>query len=392
MPVVNRIAAFHTEMAEWRHDIHQHPELAYEEARTAARVAELLTHFGVDEVVEGIGKTGVVGVLRNGDGPSIGLRADMDALPILEETGLLYQSRHDGVMHACGHDGHTAMLLGAARYLTETRNFTGTVVLVFQPAEEGFAGARAMIEDGLFERFPVDAIYGVHNMPGIPEGVIAVSPGPIMAAADAFTITVQGKGGHGAMPSQTVDPVVVAAAMVTALQTLVSRNVDPTKTLVISVTKIHGGDAFNVIPDTVEMGGTVRYFDAEVGAMVRRRMQEIIDGVAAAHGASATMTYNEGYPPTANHVAETEFARAVAGEVLGAEAAEQPLVMGSEDFSFFLEIKPGAYAFVGNGDGEGCVTIHNPKYDFNDTILPVGASYFARLVETALPRLASDAA
>jgi amidohydrolase len=392
MPVVNRIAAFHTEMAAWRHDIHEHPELAYEEARTAARVAELLTDFGVDEVVEGIGKTGVVGVLRNGDGPSIGLRADMDALPILEETGLPYQSRHDGVMHACGHDGHTAMLLGAARYLTETRNFTGTVVLVFQPAEEGFAGARAMIEDGLFERFPVDAIYGVHNMPGIAEGVIAISPGPIMAAADAFTITVQGKGGHGAMPSQTVDPVVVASAMVTALQTLVSRNVDPTKTLVLSVTKIHGGDAFNVIPDSVEMGGTVRYFDADVGAMVRRRMQEIIDGVAAAHGASATMTYNEGYPPTSNHVAETEFARAVAGEVLGAEAAEQPLVMGSEDFSFFLEEKPGAYAFVGNGDGEGCVTIHNPKYDFNDTILPVGASYFARLVETALPRQASDAA
>ena len=392
MPIVNRIAAFHADMEAWRHDIHEHPELAYEEARTAARVVALLKEFGVDEVAEGIGKTGVVGVLRNGEGPSIGLRADMDALPILEETGLSYKSRHDGVMHACGHDGHTAMLLGAARYLAETRNFVGTVVLVFQPAEEGFAGARAMIEDGLFERFPVDSIYGVHNMPGVPEGVIAVSPGAVMAAADSFTITVQGKGGHGAMPHQSVDPVVAASAMVTALQTLVSRNVDPNKSSVISVTKIHGGDAFNVIPDTVEMGGTVRYFDAEVGAQVRRRMQEVVDGVAAAHGASATMNYQKGYPATSNHVAETEFARQVAGEVLGVEAAEQPLVMGSEDFSFFLEEKPGAYAFVGNGDGEACVAIHNPKYDFNDTILPVGASFFARLVETALPRQVSDAA
>jgi hippurate hydrolase len=381
-------------MAEWRHDIHQHPELAYEEARTAARVVELLKGFGVDEVAEGVGKTGVVGVLRNGEGPSIGLRADMDALPILEETGLPYKSRHDGVMHACGHDGHTAMLLGAARYLAETRNFNGTVVLVFQPAEEGFAGARAMIEDGLFERFPVDSIYGVHNMPGIPEGAIALSPGPVMAAADSFSVTVQGKGGHGAMPHLAVDPVVAASAMVTSLQSLVSRDLDPTQTLVISVTKIHGGDAFNVIPDTVELGGTVRYFDAAVGERNRRRMKEVVEGIAAAHGASVTMSYEEGYPPTSNHANEVEFARGVAGEVVGGEAAEQPMVMGSEDFSFFLEEKPGAYAFVGNGegDGPGCISVHNPKYDFNDAILPVGASFFARLVETALPRQVSDAA
>jgi len=392
MPVVNRIAAFHTAMAEWRHDIHEHPELAYQEARTAGRVAELLKEFGIDEVAEGIGKTGVVGVIRNGEGPSLGLRADMDALPIHEETGLSYQSRHNGVMHACGHDGHTAMLLGAARYLSETRKFAGTVVLVFQPAEEGFAGARAMIDDGLFERYPVDSIYGVHNMPGLPTGTIALSPGPVMAAADSFTITVQGKGGHGAMPHLAVDPVVAASAMVSALQSLVSRELDPTKTLVISVTRIHGGDAFNVIPDTVELGGTVRYFDDEVGTRTQARMHAIIDGVAAAHGVTASMTYDVGYPATRNHQSETDFAREVAAEVLGSEATEQRPTMGSEDFSFFLEAKPGAYAFVGNGDGADCVTVHNPKYDFNDEILPVGASFFARLVETALPRRVSDAA
>jgi amidohydrolase len=388
MPIVNRIGAFQADMREWRHDIHQHPELAYQEARTASKVASLLGDFGVDEVVEGIGRTGVVGVIRNGEGPMIGLRADMDALPIVEETGLSYRSRHDGVMHACGHDGHTAMLLGTARYLTETRNFSGTVVMIFQPAEEGHAGARAMIEDGLFDRFPVEAVYGVHNMPGLPAGAIAVSSGPVMAAADSFRITVQGRGGHGAMPHLADDPVVPACAIVGALQTLVSRNLDPAQTLVISVTQIHGGDAFNVIPDSVELGGTVRWFEPEVGALARRRMQEVIDGVARAHGATATLTYEEGYPPTCNHEAETAFARDVAGQVMGAPAPEQPRIMGSEDFSFFLEAKPGAYAFVGNGDADGFVCVHNPHYDFNDEILPVGASFFARLVETALPRRA----
>ena len=388
MPIVNRIAAFHKDMRQWRHDIHQHPELAYQEARTASKVASLLGEFGVDEVVEGIGRTGVVGVIRNAEGPMIGLRADMDALPIVEETGLAYRSRHDGVMHACGHDGHTAMLLGTARYLTETRNFSGTVVLVFQPAEEGQAGARAMIEDGLFDRFPVEAIYGVHNMPGLPAGTIAVSSGPVMAAADSFKITVQGRGGHGAMPHLADDPVIAACAIVGALQTLVSRNLDPGQTLVISVTQIHGGHAFNVIPDAVELGGTVRWFEPEVGALARRRMREVIDGVARAHGATATLTYEEGYPPTCNHEAETGFVREVASQVMGAPAPEQPRIMGSEDFSFFLEAKPGAYAFVGNGDQDGFVCVHNPHYDFNDDILPVGASLFARLVETALPRRA----
>lgn len=394
MPIVNRIAAYHDAMKEWRHDIHAHPELAYEERRTAAQVARLLRDFGVDEVAEGIGKTGVVGVIRNGDGPRIGLRADMDALPIVEETGLEYQSKHHGVMHACGHDGHTAMLLGASRYLAETRNFSGTVVLVFQPAEEGFAGARAMIEDGLFERWPVDSIYGVHNMPGLPEGRIALSPGPVMAAADSFRITVQGAGGHGAMPHLATDPVVAAAALVSALQNLVSRDVDPTKTLVVSVTTIHGGEALNVIPDTVELGGTVRWFDPEVGERVRERMAATVEGVAAAHGATASLVYERGYPPTRNHDAETAFARTVAGEVMGGEATVQHPTMGSEDFSFFLEAKPGAYAFVGNGDGDGigCVSVHNPKYDFNDEILPVGASFFARLVETALARRETRAA
>ena len=391
MPIVNRIAAFHKDMREWRHDIHQHPELAYQEARTASRVAALLGEFGVDEVVEGIGRTGVVGVIRNGDGPMIGLRADMDALPIVENTGLPYRSRHDGVMHACGHDGHTAMLLGTSRYLAETRNFSGTVVLIFQPAEEGQAGARAMIEDGLFERFPVDAVYGVHNMPGLPAGSIAVSPGAVMAAADGFKITVQGRGGHAAMPHLADDPVIAGCAIVGALQTLVSRNLDPARTLVISVTQIHGGEAFNVIPDAVELGGTVRYFEAAVGEMARRRMAEVIEGVARAHGVSAAMTYEEGYPPTRNHEVETAFARGVAAEVTGGPAHEQPRIMGSEDFSFFLEAKPGAYAFVGNGDRDGFVCVHNPHYDFNDEILPVGASYFARLVETALPRRRSAA-
>ena len=394
MPTVNRIAAWRGDMEEWRHDIHAHPELAYEEKRTAARVAGLLREFGVDEVVEGVGRTGVVGVLRNGDGPAVGLRADMDALPIVEETGLPYASTRPGVMHACGHDGHTAMLLGAARYLAETRNFSGSVVLVFQPAEEGFAGARAMIEDGLFRRWPVDSIYGVHNMPGLPAGGIALSPGPVMAAADSFKATIRGAGGHGAMPHKATDPVVAAAAAVTALQCLVSREVDPTETLVVSVTRIHGGDAYNVIPDAVELGGTARYFNPEVGRMARARMAALLESTAAAHGAAlAAFSWEEGYPPTRNHAAETEFARGVAAEVTGGEPPRQRPTMGSEDFAFFLEAKPGAYAFVGNGDGDGpgCISVHNPKYDFNDEILPVGASFLARIAETALPRRDSGA-
>lgn len=386
MPIINRIGAYHDDMAGWRHDIHRHPELAYKEHRTAATVADRLRDFGIDEVVEGIGKTGVVGVLRNGNGPRIGLRADMDALPITEQTGVDYQSVHDGVMHACGHDGHTTMLLGAAKYLAETRNFAGTVVLIFQPAEEGWAGAKAMLEDGLFEKFPVDAVYGVHNMPGVKTGDILVSPGPIMAAADSFTVKVKGRGGHGAMPHLAADPVLAAAAMVTGLQQIVSRVVNPHDTLVITVSSIHGGDAFNVIPDDVTFGGTVRYFSPQIGEMIQDRMNDVLNGIASGHGVEAILEYHAGYPPTVNHEGSVTFARSVAEGITGASTDEQPKVMGSEDFSFFLMEKPGCYAWIGNGDEDHRADLHNPHYDFNDEILPVGASYFARLVETALPQ------
>jgi len=386
MPIVNRISAYHDDMRGWRQDIHKHPELAYKEHRTAGKVAELLTSFGVDKIVEGIGGTGLVGIIRNGEGPSIGLRADMDALPITEDTGVDYASTNVGVMHACGHDGHTTMLLGAAKYLSETRNFSGTVVLVFQPAEEGFAGAKAMMKDGLFDRFPVDAIYGVHNMPGVPAGEITVSPGPVMAAADQFSVTVKGRGGHGAMPHLAVDPVVAAAAMINGLQSLVSRAADPHKTLVISVTKIHGGDAFNVIPDFVTFGGTVRYFDLDLGQKNIERMKKMVEGIAEGHGVGVEVAYDHGYPPTTNHEQQAKFARDIAVEVTGIEARKQRQVMGSEDFSFYLEDKPGAYAWIGNGSESESAQLHNPHYNFNDDILPTGASFFVRLVETALTK------
>ena len=386
MPIVNRISAYHDDMRGWRQDIHKHPELAYKEHRTAGKVAELLTSFGVDKIVEGIGGTGLVGIIRNGEGPSIGLRADMDALPITEDTGVDYASTNAGVMHACGHDGHTTMLLGAAKYLSETRNFSGTVVLVFQPAEEGYAGAKAMMKDGLFDRFPVDAIYGVHNMPGVPAGEITVSPGPVMAAADQFSVTVKGRGGHGAMPHLAVDPVVAAAAMINGLQSLVSRAADPHKTLVISVTKIHGGDAFNVIPDFVTFGGTVRYFDLDLGQKNIERMKKMVEGIAEGHGVGVEVAYDHGYPPTTNHEQQAKFARDIAVEVTGIEARKQRQVMGSEDFSFYLEDKPGAYAWIGNGSESESAQLHNPHYNFNDDILPTGASFFVRLVETALTK------
>ncbi|MEO5372758.1 MAG: M20 family metallopeptidase [Alphaproteobacteria bacterium] len=391
LPLNPGVAALHDDMVAWRHDIHRHPELAYAERRTAGVVAGLLRQFGVDEVVEGVGGTGVVGVLRNGVGPTIGLRADMDALPIEELADRPYRSIHPRIMHACGHDGHTAMLLGAARHLAQTRSFRGTVVLIFQPAEEGQAGARAMIEDGLFERFPVDAIYGLHNMPGRPTGSFAVSPGAVMAAADRFQVVLTGRGGHAAAPHLTRDPLVAAAAAVTALQTVVSRNVIPTGTLVVSVTEIHAGEAFNVIPDSARLGGTVRYFDPEVGAMARRRMQGILDGIAAAHEVSVEFTYMPGYPPTVNSAAEADLVREVAIDLVGeAAVGPQPASMFSEDFSFYLQLRPGAYAFIGNGEGEGdsrgCPGLHNPYYDFNDAILPTGAGFFCRLVERALPR------
>ena len=387
MPVINRISAFGEDMASWRHDIHRHPEMAYEEHRTAEKVADLLRSFGLDEVVEGIGQTGVVGLLRCGDGPSIGLRADMDALPIEELSDHDHVSLHSGKMHACGHDGHTAMLLGAARYLAETRSFRGTVTFIFQPAEEGMAGAKAMIDDGLFDRFPMEAIYGVHNIPGIPAGAIALSPGPIMAAADRFTVTLRGQGGHAAAPHQGRDPIVAGAALVQSLQHVVSRNCPPDETLVVSVTEFHGGDAFNVIPDSVRLNGTIRYFQPEIGDLAKARLPKIVDGIAAAHGVEADFTYREGYPPTVNWEEPSAFARTVAQDVFGTDnVLVQAPMMFAEDFSFFLLGKPGCYGFIGNGDtgSLGCTGLHNPYYDFNDSILTAGASYFARLVETAL--------
>ncbi len=382
MPVINRIAGGSDTMVAWRRDFHSHPELAYKEHRTAKRVADLLRSFGVDEVVEGIGGTGVVGRIRNGEGPSVGLRADMDALPINEQNTCDHASQNAGVMHACGHDGHTAMLLGAARYLSETRKFQGDVVLVFQPAEEGFAGAKAMLDDGLFDRFPVRNIFGMHNMPGLEQGKVRVAPGPVMAAADNFVVTVQGKGAHGAMPHQSVDPVVAGAAIVQALQSLVSRTSDPKSTLVISVTQFHAGDAFNVIPDSAELGGTIRYFAPETGAMVRKRFPELCQAVAEGFGATVNVDYREGYPPTINDPESSRFASQVASEITGeAEPTDQMQVMGSEDFSFFLAERPGAYAWIGNGDS---ASLHNPGYDFNDDNLPVGASFLARLAEDAL--------
>lgn len=382
MPIINRISEFHEKMIEWRQDIHSHPELAYQEKRTANKVAELLREFGVDEIHEGIGGTGVVGVIKNGNGPKIGLRADMDALPITEANQCSHVSTNEGVMHACGHDGHTTMLLGAARYLSETRNFKGEVILIFQPAEEGFAGAKAMIDDGLFERFPVDSIYGMHNMPGLETGSIAVGPGPRMAAADNFEIKINGKGAHAAMPYQSIDPIVCGSAVVQALQSLVSRNADPRKTLVVSVTQFNSGHANNVIPDFASLAGTIRYFDKDTSEFIRKRFPKIVKDVCEAFGAEAEIDYKEGYPPTVNDIDSANFALDIAKDIAGEKATDnQPPSMGSEDFSYFLQEKPGAYAYIGNGDS---ASLHNPSYDFDDENLSIGASFLSRIAEKAL--------
>jgi amidohydrolase len=371
-------------MIEWRQDIHSHPELAYQEKRTANKVAELLREFGVDEIHEGIGGTGVVGVIKNGNGPKIGLRADMDALPITEANQCSHVSTNDGVMHACGHDGHTTMLLGAARYLSETRNFKGEVVLIFQPAEEGFAGAKAMIDDGLFEKFPVDSIYGMHNMPGLETGSIAVGPGPRMAAADNFEIKINGKGAHAAMPYQSIDPIVCGSAVVQALQSLVSRNADPRKTLVVSVTQFNSGHANNVIPDFASLAGTIRYFDKETSEFIRKKFPKIVKDICEAFGAVAEIDYKEGYPPTINDNDAASFALNIAKDIAGEKATDdQPPSMGSEDFSYFLQEKPGAYAYIGNGNS---ASLHNPSYDFDDKNLSIGASFLSRIAEKALQK------
>jgi len=382
MPIINRISEYHKEMIEWRHDLHSNPELAYKENRTAKKVADLLKNFGVDEIVEGIGGTGVVGVIKNGDGKKVALRADMDALPIEEANKCDHASNNEGVMHACGHDGHTTMLLGAAKYLSETRKFKGEVILVFQPAEEGFAGAKAMIDDGLFKKFPVDSIYGMHNMPGLQTGHLRVAPGPKMAAADNFDIRITGKGAHGAMPEESVDPIVCGSALVQAIQSLVSRNSDPKKTLIVSVTTFNSGHAKNVIPDYADLSGTIRYFDDETGRFIRKKFPKIVEDLCLTYGAKATVDYQEGYPATINENNSSEFALKVAKEVAGTNASDQQMpMMGSEDFAYFLKEKPGAYAFIGNGDS---ASLHNPSYDFNDDNLTIGASFLARIAENKL--------
>lgn len=388
MPIINRIAEFHDDMVAWRHDFHAHPELGYEETRTSGVIAERLKAFGLDEVHTGLGGgTGVVGVIR-GRSPgseAIGLRADIDALPIEEKTGVPYASTHPGKMHACGHDGHTTMLLGAARYLAETRRFSGTAYVIFQPAEEGGAGARVMVEEGLFTQFPMRSVFGMHNWPGIPVGEMAARVGPMMAAADVFEFTITGKGGHGAMPFETRDPIVVAASLVQMLQTIVSRNVKALDQAVVSVTQIHAGDAHNVIPGAARVGGTVRTFAPEVQALVKERMHAIAKGLEASFEVGIELSYRHGYPVTANSAAETELALAAAAEVAEHSGSRIEPAMGSEDFSFMLNERPGCYIWLGNGPSDGERKLHNAHYDFNDDALPLGASYWARLVERALP-------
>ncbi|MCG8354059.1 MAG: M20 family metallopeptidase [Kiloniellales bacterium] len=391
MPIVNRIADFHEDMTAWRRDIHAHPETAFEEQRTSDVVAEKLADWGI-EVHRGLATTGVVGVLhgQGGDGKAIGLRADMDALHIHELNEFEHRSKNDGKMHACGHDGHTTMLLGAAKYLAETRNFDGTVYFIFQPAEENEGGGRVMVEEGLFEKFPVESVYGMHNMPGLPLGTIAMRTGPAMAAFDIFEITVTGKGTHAAMPQHGIDPVVISAEIVTALQTISSRIIDPLDPVVVSVTQIHGGDTWNVIPQEVVLRGTARTFSKEARDRVEADIRRIAEGVTATHGATAGLRYERRYPAVVNTDTATDLAAEVAAEVVGVEKVETdwPPLMGSEDFAYMLEAKPGCYIWLGNGaEGEpgGCM-VHNPSYDFNDEAAVIGASYWAKLVETALPR------
>jgi hippurate hydrolase len=391
MPIADRIAQMHPELTAWRRDLHAHPELGFEETRTSDMVAAKLAAFGC-EVHRGLAKTGVVGTLRAGASPrSVGLRADMDALPIAEANLFAHRSQHQGKMHACGHDGHTTMLLGAARYLAETRNFDGTVHFIFQPAEEGMGGARAMVEDGLFEKFPCDAIFGMHNRPSLPVGHFAVRAGPMMAAGAFFDIRVTGKGAHGARPETGIDTVMVAAHIAIALQTIVSRNAPPVETAVLSVTKIHSGDAYNVIPQTAELAGTVRAFSRDVMALIEAAMRRIAKGVAEAFGAKAEVDFRFLFAPTVNDEREAEFAAGICTELVGAQNVERnpALIMASEDFSFMLEKVPGCYINIGNGEGEGGCEVHNPAYDFNDAALPVGASFFARLVETRLKKAAA---
>jgi amidohydrolase len=387
MPIVNRVADLHNEITDWRRDLHAHPELMYDVHRTAASVADKLKSFGCDEVVSGIGRTGVVGVIRgrkSGSGKAIGLRADMDALPIEEATNLPYKSKVPGKMHACGHDGHTAMLLGAARYLAETRNFDGTAVVIFQPAEEGGAGGKAMVDDGMMDRFAINEVYGMHNYPGMPVGAFGIRSGPMMAAADYLVIDIEGVGAHAARPHLGIDTVLVGAQIINAIQSIVSRNVDPLKSAVVSIPMFQAGNADNVIPQTVRLRGTARSLDEDVRVLLEKRLHEVVEGTAAAYGAKAKLSYRRNYPVLSNHEQQTGFAASVASQIVGGAQVDTtlPPMMGAEDFSFMLLERPGAFIWVGNGESAG---LHHPAYNFNDEAIPFGTSYWVKLVETALP-------
>ena len=393
MKVIDSLVTQSASIAAVRRDIHAHPELCFEELRTSELVAKLLTDWGL-EVHRGLGKTGVVGILKNGtSNKAIGLRADMDALPMQEFNQFEHASKHAGKMHACGHDGHVAMLLAAAQHLSKHKNFNGTVYFIFQPAEEGGGGAREMIQDGLFEKFPMQAVYGMHNWPGLEVGKFALSAGPVMASSNEFKITIHGKGCHAALPHNGIDPVPVACQMVQAFQTIISRNKKPVDAGVISVTMIHTGEATNVVPDHCEMQGTVRTFTTEVLDMIEQRMREVANHTCAAFGATCTFEFERNYPPTINHAAETQFAKEVMHSIVGENnVVVQEPTMGAEDFSYMLQAKPGVYCFIGNGDGvhreighgEGPCTLHNPNYDFNDELIPLGGTYWVKLVEAAL--------
>ena len=387
MPIVNRVADLHAEIAAWRHDLHAHPELLYEVHRTAASVAEKLTAFGCDEVVSGLGRTGVVGVIKGnrpgGAGKVIGLRADMDALPLQEANELPYKSTVPGKMHACGHDGHTAMLLGAAKYLAETRNFAGTAVVIFQPAEEGGAGGLAMVRDGLMDRFGIEEVYGMHNFPGLPVGEFSIRSGAIMASTDNLTIDIEGVGGHAARPHLAVDTILVGAQIVNQVQSIVARNIDPLDAAVVSICTFQAGSADNIIPQTARLRGTVRSLRPEVRDLLGRRVPEVVEATARAYGAKAKVDLRRGYPVLRNHERETAFAASIAGQIAGPEHVDTAMapVMGGEDFSYMLEARPGAFIFVGNGATAG---LHHQSYNFNDEVIPIGTSYWVRLVETAM--------
>ena len=385
MPIKNRLAEMHQEITGWRRDIHQHPEILYDTHRTSALVAEKLKEFGCDEVVTGIGRTGVVGVIRgksDTQGRVIGLRADMDALPMQEQTGLDYASKTSGAMHACGHDGHTAMVLGAAKYLSETRNFDGTAIVIFQPAEEGGNGAEAMCKDGLMDRFGIQEVYAMHNVPGLPTGQFAIRSGPLLAAADEFDIHLEGRGGHAAKPHETVDTTVMLSQLIVALQTIVSRNADPILQAVLSVTSVEtSSKAFNVIPQSAQIRGTVRTHSNQMRDLIEQRLKEVAEGIGATFGGSVNVNYSRGVPVTINAETQTGFAAEAAVSV-GGSCIEAPMVMGGEDFSFMLEERPGAFIVLGNGDSAG---LHHPEYDFNDEIIPIGCSWFAEMVERRMP-------